>query len=234
MIKTQIENELNSYWDNRFKRTAVTLLPGDFYAGLDDNVLVTVLGSCIAVCLYETELKIGGMNHFMLPQAVGDGLSNKNILNNKSLVFTYQYSKAARYGHAAMELLINEIIKLGGHRKNLIAKVFGGSSMSNIVNGEANNTLSSSTLNIGQKNIAFVHDYLAIENIPIVSKDLGGHQARKVYFMAAKNEVYVKTINNHDNKTIIQREQTYLNSSDLNNSNLKSIDKLNRNSIFYL
>ena len=200
MIKAQLESTLNSYWDNRFKRTAVTLLPGDFFACKGEQILITVLGSCIAVCLYETELKIGGMNHFILPQAASDELSNKKVNNNEALLFTYQHSKAARYGNTAMELLINEIIKLGGHRKNLIAKLFGGSSMNNT----ANNTLRNSSINIGQKNIDFIYDYLAIENIPVVSKDLGGYQARKVYFVATKNEVYVKTINNHDNKTIIQ------------------------------
>jgi chemotaxis protein CheD len=207
MGNTQVNAELNSYWDNRFKRTAVKLLPGDFFACSGEQVIVTVLGSCIAVCLYETQLKIGGMNHFMLPQLNNDGLVTADEKSSeqtrseqdtdKKFLADYQHSNAARYGNAAMELLINEIIKLGGSRKNLTAKIFGGSA------------IIGAKIDVGQKNINFIHDYLAIENIASLSQDLGGSYARKVYFIPATNEVYVKTINNMHNNTIESRENNY-------------------------
>ncbi len=68
-MKLQQKMALNSYWDNRFNRQAIKLLPGDFVACQGEEMIVTVLGSCISVCLFETKLKMGGMNHFMLPEA---------------------------------------------------------------------------------------------------------------------------------------------------------------------
>lgn len=213
-MNTQVNAELNSYFDNRFKRTAVKLLPGDFFACNGGEMIVTVLGSCISVCLHETILKIGGMNHFMLPELKA---KNKTKTENKLSVnvtesCVYQNSNAARYGNAAMELLINEIIKLGGDRKNIIAKVFGGGSVTR------------STIDIGKKNIEFIYEYLALESIPVVNQDVGGNFARKVYFVPSINDVYVKIITKTHNNTIETREIDYRNT-------IKESDK---NSVFYL
>ena len=93
------------YYDAAFKTDAVKLLPGEFYVHDDDDLLLmTVLGSCVAACLVDRTARLGGMNHFMLP----DGGS------------------AGRYGTYAMELLINEMMKRGARRERLEAKVFGG------------------------------------------------------------------------------------------------------------
>jgi chemotaxis protein CheD len=93
------------YYDSAFKSDAVKLLPGEYYVhDADDLVLMTVLGSCVAACLFDRTAHLGGMNHFMLP----DGGS------------------AGRYGAFAMELLINELMKRGARRDRLEAKVFGG------------------------------------------------------------------------------------------------------------
>ena len=98
--------EAKFFWyDAHFKREAVKVLPGE-YAVHDEEVLImTVLGSCIACCLWDRDAHIGGMNHFMLPGDAGDG---------------------GRYGAFAMEQLINELLKLGARRSSLEAKVFGG------------------------------------------------------------------------------------------------------------
>jgi len=93
------------YYDAAFKTDAVKLLPGEFYVHDDDDLLLmTVLGSCVAACLVDRTARLGGMNHFMLP----DG------------------GTAGRYGTYAMELLINEMMKRGARRDRLEAKVFGG------------------------------------------------------------------------------------------------------------
>ncbi len=111
-----------------------------------------------------------------------------------------------------MELLINEIIRIGGDRKNFTAKIFGGAAVTR------------TTIDIGQKNIAFIKEYLSLENIPIISQDVGGIYPRKVYFIPSLNEVFVKTIENIHNHTIEDRERTYR----------KTLASLEENQVFYL
>ncbi len=196
-MNSPVDAEHNSYWDNRFSRTAVKLLPGDFFACTGEEMIVTVLGSCISVCLYETQLKIGGMNHFMLPETKNAPSKSVKRADENKCSYVYQDSNAARYGNVAMELLINEIIKLGGHRKNLTAKIFGGGSVTR------------SSIDIGEKNINYIKEYLALENITITNQDVGGTHPRKVYFVPKINDVYVKAIRNIHNNTIEQRETRY-------------------------
>ena len=109
------------YWDSNFKNDAVKVLPGEFFVSDQDMLIATTLGSCIAACLWDRERRIGGMNHFMLPEG-GDG--------------------SGRYGSYAMELLINQLLKRGASRSTLEAKVFGGgaviASMTSINVGERN------------------------------------------------------------------------------------------------
>jgi chemotaxis protein CheD len=93
------------FWDANFKNEAVKVLPGEFFVSDEDMLIVTTLGSCIAACLWDRERRIGGMNHFMLPDGEGD---------------------SGRYGSYAMELLINQLMKRGATRSALEAKVFGG------------------------------------------------------------------------------------------------------------
>src|SRR5438046_3886116 len=91
------------FYDAHFKNDAVKILPGEYFVHDEDILILTTLGSCIAACLWDRNARIGGMNHFMLPE--GD---------------------SGRYGSYAMELLINEMMKRGAARSTLEAKVFGG------------------------------------------------------------------------------------------------------------
>ena len=109
------------YWDAHFNNDSVKVLPGEYFVHDEDILITTTLGSCIAACLWDRERRIGGMNHFMLPEGTGD---------------------SGRYGSYAMELLINELMKRGASRMTLEAKVFGGGAviggMSSINVGERN------------------------------------------------------------------------------------------------
>lgn len=126
---------------------------GEFLvAGSGAQSITTILGSCVACCLYDENARLGGMNHFLLPDTTGS---------------TFQ---AASFGVNAMELLINELIKHGAQRSELRAKLFGGARM---VNGLSD---------IGLKNSEFSIEFLAKERIPCVSQSLGGSQARRVEF----------------------------------------------------
>jgi chemotaxis protein CheD len=151
------------FHDAFFKNDAVKILPGEYFVHDEDILIMTTLGSCIAACLWDREARVGGMNHFMLPE--GDAGSG-------------------RYGSFAMELLINEMLKRGATRSTMEAKVFGGGQ---VVEGM-------STMNIGERNTAFVMDYLKTERIPILSKDVLGPHARKLCFLPASGKALVKRI----------------------------------------
>ena len=119
-------------------------------------MLVTVLGSCVAACIRDPSAKIGGMNHFMLPQS-DDGVWGIA-------------SASLRFGNFAMERLINDILIRGGSRQNLEIKVFGGASI--IAN----------CAEIGLRNAAFVETYLRAEGLPIAAADLRGAHARRILY----------------------------------------------------
>ena len=104
-----------SYFDKRFGIEAIKLLPGQYFVTTQDKVLVTVLGSCVAACLFDPKTGIGGMNHFMLPSV------NKTILQLEQ-----DDCLVTKYGIHAMEILINELVKAGAEKARLKAKVFGG------------------------------------------------------------------------------------------------------------
>lgn len=181
------------YWDNRFKRNAVKLLPGDYYAIDGAEMIVTVLGSCVSACIQDHYLKIGGMNHFMLPM-------EGRYRVNGAHVHVEDDSAAARYGNVAMEWLINEIIKLGGNRQKMQAKIVGGGRVT-----DGNN-------DIGADNIDFIREYLEMESIDIISEDVGGVLPRKVYYIPETNDMYVKKIRRMNNDTIVTREKSYMDS----------------------
>ncbi|SES62707.1 chemotaxis protein CheD [Nitrosomonas marina] len=174
------------YFDNEFKAQAVKLLPGEYFVTDRDKLLVTVLGSCIAACIRDVRSGIGGMNHFMLPDT---GASNTNT----------QLSASARYGTYAMEILINQLLKLGARRTNLEAKVFGG--------GNVLKELTNS--NIGQRNADFVLAFLATENIRVAAKDLIDIYPRKVFFFPKTGKVMVKKLKEGQFNSVSDNEKRY-------------------------
>ena len=175
----------NFYFDKSFNSQAVKLLPGEYYVTDKYMLLVTVLGSCVAACIRDCYSGIGGMNHFMLPDGGGDAGSPLNA--------------SARYGTYAMEILINQLLKLGARRCNLEAKVFGGG---NVLDGLT-------VANVGPRNADFVLKFLQTEKIRVVAKDLVDIFPRKVYFFPKNSKVMVKKLRNLHNTTISQREKDY-------------------------
>lgn len=127
---------------------------GAFLASRDPNeTLSTVLGSCVAACLWDPVALIGGMNHFLLPNA-GAGAD----------------AVSSRYGINAMEMLINNLLNLGADRRRIRAKLFGGASMSG------------NLADIGGLNARFAKSFLATEDIPCDAASLGGTSARRITF----------------------------------------------------
>jgi chemotaxis protein CheD len=154
-----------TYYDPALDADVIKLLPAEWRVSADPIALATVLGSCVAACIFDASANVGGMNHFMLPDATpGDG--------------------SARYGAHAMELLINGLLKHGAARSRLQAKVFGGG-----------NVLPGMTLDpIGTRNGNFVLNYLGAERIPIIAQDLFGVQPRKVCFFVRTGRTLVKRL----------------------------------------
>lgn len=153
----------------RMRKRRVAIHIGGLYASRNPAIVETILGSCVAVCLYDAEAKIGGMNHILLP-----GKADMQF-----------FDSSARYGINAMELLINRIMTLGGRRDRLLAKVFGGA-----------HVLPSISLRngMGAKNAEFVLEFLELEGFTVVSSDLGGFDTRRVYFHTDNGDVFLKRI----------------------------------------
>lgn len=166
------------YYDAHFKADAVKVLPGEYFVHDEDLLIMTTLGSCIAACLWDRERRVGGMNHFMLPDS-GPG------------------ADGGRYGSYAMELLINELMKLGASRLTLEAKVFGGGA---VLGGM-------STIQVGERNTAFVLDYLKTERIPVVSKDVLDIYPRKVCFFPASGKAMVKRLASSNTDALVAQDR---------------------------
>lgn len=162
----------------------ITIHIGGVRASREPVVLDTVLGSCIAACMYDPVSGIGGMNHFMLPY----GIDADN-------------PTSARYGIHAMELLISDLMKLGAQRKRFRAKVFGGGHVLKIPENENG---------VPQRNIEFVRRFLADERIPVVNEDVGGYQPRRVLFHTDTNRVFLKYLGKTDAERTAEEERVYL------------------------
>lgn len=175
----------NRYYDRHLNCYVVKILPGEFYATAEDTTIVTLLGSCVAVCLRDHKVRIGGMNHFLLPSEAAPSIS--------------PVTDSARYGVYAMELLINQMLKLGADKRRLETKVFGGG---NVLKGFTG-------VSVGERNAKFILDYLDTENIPILAEDLLGIYPRKVYFSPGSGKVNVKKITSINNNIIIDRKIDY-------------------------
>ncbi|QIY80457.1 chemoreceptor glutamine deamidase CheD [Chromobacterium violaceum] len=172
----------HQYYDKHFQITAVKVFPGEFHATNQSRLLVTLLGSCVAVCLSDRISGVAGMNHFLLPEGslnLGAGTS------------------AARFGVNAMELLITDMQKLGAMRNRLEAKIFGAG---NVLDGMT-------VVKVGERNTNFIRSYLANEQIPILAEDLLGECARKVYFFTATGKVLIKKLKKSG--AAIKQEQPY-------------------------
>jgi chemotaxis protein CheD len=175
---------VHRYRDPRFDAIAVKVFPGEHYVTTADEMLVTVLGSCVSACIRDPVVAIGGMNHFMLPEGgIGDW---------------GEASSGMRYGNVAMERLINDILAHGGLRRRLEIKVFGGG---NVLKG---------TSDIGHRNAMFVEDYLAAENLPIAAAHLRGKLPRRVHYFPLTGRVMLLELRRaSDDIAVVELETCY-------------------------
>ncbi|MGB0835967.1 MAG: chemoreceptor glutamine deamidase CheD [Psychrobium sp.] len=168
---------IRQFWMPKRRRVAVKVVAGDYYVTEQDEVICTVLGSCVSTCIRDTQTGIGGINHFLLPDSDCDILSSSN-----------------RYGVFAMEQLINAIIKYGGRRENFEIKIVGGGNMMTGVN------------DIGQRNIAFVQQFLETEGLVVKAMDVGGNQARRIQYIAKTGQLMVQKLKEGSNARTVALE----------------------------
>lgn len=169
------------FFDHQLGSEVIKILPGEFYVASGPLVLATVLGSCVAACLWDPLTRIGGMNHFMLADAE-EGRSADSM----------------RYGLFAMNTLIEQLVAAGALKHCLQAKVFGGA---RVLSGESN-------LRVGHDNHRFVLDYLAQRKIPLLAQDLGGNTPRKLLFFPETGKVMVKRMTVED-RELADHERRY-------------------------
>ena len=143
------------------------LKPAAMFASRTPHLVTTILGSCVAVCLYDPHIRVGGINHYMLPLWNGQGLASP------------------KYGNIAIEKLLDKMVSLGCSRNNLQAKIFGG--------GEVIET-NITQFNIGARNIKLAYEALEDLRIPIIGQSVGGKLGRKILFDTESFEIKQKFI----------------------------------------
>ena len=179
----------DGYYDQRLDVLVFKVMPGEFFVSRRNEMFTTVLGSCISACIRDPVAGVGGMNHFMLPQASS---FDESFSKNGAA------STANRYGAYAMENLINTILKYGGRRENLEVKIFGGGQ---IIQGMTD---------VGQRNIEFARWFLAMEKLNIVAEQVGDVCPRRVNYFPKTGVVLVRRLRSLQASAIVQREQQYM------------------------
>lgn len=176
---------INRYYDKAQQIYAAKILPGEYYVTKNNEMITTVLGSCISVCIYEPSIGMGGMNHFMLP-------SSNSINDSEDLL-----SDSFRYGDVAMERMINDLLRNGADKRKIIFKAFGG--------GQIIQQMTS----IGDRNIRFLRKFMMLEGYKLSASDLGGIHPRKVNFFPQEGRVMMKKLQHMHNDTVVRRENQY-------------------------
>jgi len=150
------------------ERRAVYLAPGQLFASLQPAQASTILGSCVAVFLWDPRLRAGGANHFLLPDWAGNGVAS------------------TRYGNVAVERLLRKMEALGCLKRDLRAKLFGGAAVLEALRDRPDH--------LGAKNVDVARRLLQELGIPVVAEDVGGHRGRKVIFRSDSGLVSVRLI----------------------------------------
>lgn len=165
-----------------------TLYSGDYYVTDKPNeMIVTILGSCVAACLHDPVAMVGGMNHFLLP----DNTASIAVSGGSNSV------DSTRYGAFAMEQLINGILQRGGLKKRLEVKVFGGA---NVINNSSM---------IGSKNVAFIRNFLKQEGLKITNSDLGGDYPRRLRFYPDTGKAMLMKLARKEDMVVVDEENTF-------------------------
>lgn len=147
---------------------SVYLHPGQLFVAAGPATVTTILGSCVAVCIWDVTLGIGGINHYLLP----NGLRTASV--------------SLRYGNVAIAQLLEKLARVGTRLPNLRAKIFGGACVLDAMRGKENH--------LGDKNVEIAREKLGDADIPIVAADVGGIRGRKLIFHPHDGNALVKLL----------------------------------------
>jgi chemotaxis protein CheD len=173
------------FFDSADSNWMVKVFPGEYFVtSKPDEVLVTVLGSCVAACIRDPQRRIGGMNHFMLPHSKGGNWGGD--------------MQSTRFGNFAMEKLINELMKAGCSRSSLEIKVFGGGNVTDTQNA------------IGTENCRFIMRYLESEGLRCSVQDLGGLLPRRIHYYPETGRVIRRLLGSGESKAVAREETEYV------------------------
>ena len=173
------------FFDTATQTWMVKVFPGEYFVtGKPDEVLVTVLGSCVSACIRDPRAGIGGMNHFMLPHSKAGNWAGD--------------MQSTRFGNFAMEKLINELLKAGCSRNSLEIKVFGGGNVTDTQNA------------IGTDNSDFILRYLEAEGLRITAQDLRGQLPRRIHYTPATGKVIRRLLGTGESSAVAREEKDYV------------------------
>ena len=176
-------DNIHKSYDNKSKKRVVGISLGGIYMTEEDEIITTVLGSCVSVCARDVMTGIAGMNHFMIPGTKAD-------IRNSSGYALFQY------GLYSMDYMLNKILHLGGSKKSIEIKIFGGGA---IISTEGD---------IGKKNIRFVKNYINLKGYRLTGEDVGGSNPRKINYTPRTGKVMVKRMRSLHKQVIANRERT--------------------------
>ncbi len=179
---------ISRIWDSTQNLCASRILPGEYYVTSSDEIITTVLGSCVSACIRDPLSGVGGMNHFMLP---GNTEKRMDKWGGDDCL-------ASRYGIAAMEMLINDLLKLGSKKDRLELKLFGGGKV-----------LAMEVNNVGERNVQFVRQFVKTEGISIIAEDLGESYPRKVNYFPKTGKVMIRRLRSLQNQAVLNQEKGY-------------------------
>jgi chemotaxis protein CheD len=162
-----------------------TIIAGELCVSREPVIIKTLLGSCVSVCLYDPQARVGGMNHILLP-----GSADMD-----------QFNKSARYGVNAMDKLMTRMLVNGADRKRLVAKIFGGAHILNEVD---------SKFSPGVRNVEFAFQYLETESIPVAGFNVAGFNPRRIYFNTGTGKVLMERVRRAEEKTITESDRKLL------------------------
>jgi chemotaxis protein CheD len=173
------------FFDSASSRWMVKVFPGEYYVTKNpEEVLVTVLGSCVSACIRDPRVGVGGMNHFMLPHSKGGNWGGTQ--------------QSTRFGNFAMEKLLNELLKAGCSRNSLEIKVFGGGNVTDTQNA------------IGTENSDFILRYLEAEGLRCMAQDLRGQLPRRIHYTPASGKVIRRLLGTGDSFAVAREEKEYV------------------------
>ncbi|MDO8877531.1 MAG: chemoreceptor glutamine deamidase CheD [Pseudolabrys sp.] len=173
------------FFDTASSTWMVKVFPGEYFVtGKTDEVLVTVLGSCVSACIRDPRAGVGGMNHFMLPHSKAGNWAGD--------------LQSTRFGNFAMEKLINELLKAGCSRNSLEIKVFGGGNVTDTQNA------------IGTDNSDFILRYLEAEGLRCVAQDLRGQLPRRIHYTPATGKVIRRLLGTGESSAVAREEKDYV------------------------